>query len=225
MRIAILFVIAAAGALPGGGLAQDAGPVVACPSIESDSERLACYDRALRTARPAPAATPPAPVAPSAPAPTPTVAGAASTNGAGAAPAAVAGAAGVVAAATATSPPPAQVDLQTPSSSISTSPRTNTRNARAPSPQPAPQAAAAPAVEPNANPPLGIVPIVVLSTRALPGRGVEFTTDRGDVWVQSDTQPLHLPATPFNAQIKPGTFGSVFLVPENRLGIRVRHRD
>jgi hypothetical protein len=69
------------------------------------------------------------------------------------------------------------------------------------------------------------VPIVVLSTRVLPGRGVEFTTNRGDVWVQADTKPLQLPPTPFNAQIKPGTLGSVFLVPDNRLGIRVRHRD
>jgi hypothetical protein len=65
----------------------------------------------------------------------------------------------------------------------------------------------------------------VLGTRALPGRGVEFTTDRGDVWVQTDTQPLQLPATPFNAQIRPGSFGGVFLIPENRLGIRVRHRE
>jgi hypothetical protein len=192
MRIAILFVIAAASALPGAGLAQDAGSAVACPSIESDSERLACYDRALRTAPHAPTASPGSAVATSAPPPT---AGATSASGAGAAPAAVAGAAGVAAAAT------------------------------VPSPQPAPQAGAAPAVEPSANPPVGIVPIVVLSTRLLPGRGVEFTTNRGDVWVQADTKPLQLPPTPFNAQIKPGTLGGVFLVPDNRLGIRVRHRD
>jgi hypothetical protein len=159
-----LLAIAAVGAVPSGH-AQDTAPAGACASIESDAERLACYDRALRAT------------------------------------------------------PPTQVNVQAPSSSISTAPRTSTRNAVAPSPQPPPT------IGPSAAPPVGIVPIIVLSARAAPGRGVEFTTDKGDVWVQSDTQPLQLPPTPFNAQIKPGTFGSVFLVPENRLGIRVRHHD
>jgi hypothetical protein len=162
MRTKIIWVTAAVSVLSGTVRAQDIAAATACSSIESDSERLACYDRALR--------------------PTP------------------------------------HIGTQAPST-ISTSPRTSTRNAIAPSPQPAQ------AVAPGAAPPLGVVPIIVLSTRALPGHGVEFTTDRGDVWVQSDTQPLQLPATPFNARIESGTFGSVFLIPENRLGIRVRHRE
>jgi hypothetical protein len=82
----------------------------------------------------------------------------------------------------------------------------------------------APSVDARTGQPTGVIPIVVLSARARPGRGVEFTTDRGGVWLQTDTQPLNLPPTPFNAQLKPGTLGGVFLVPENRLGIRVRRQ-
>jgi len=184
MRMRTLLVVAI-GVAPWIARAQEAPPAGACASIQSDSERLACYDRAVR-ATPAPppstTATPPAP----SPAPTAVAA-------------------------------PAQVSAQPSPSTLSTAPRTSPRNARAPAPQ------AAPAVEPPAAAPVGVVPIVVLGTRALPGRGVEFTTDRGEVWVQTDTQPLQLPPTPFNAEIKRGTLGSVFLVPENRLGIRVRH--
>jgi hypothetical protein len=39
-----------------------------CTTIEDDAERLACYDRALRAASPAPAAPAPAPQGPTAPA-------------------------------------------------------------------------------------------------------------------------------------------------------------
>jgi hypothetical protein len=194
------------------GHAQDTAPAGACASIESDAERLACYDRALRATRtPATSATPAAQAAPPA-------AGAGAAGAAAATAGGAASNAGAAPAAAAT-PPPTQVNVQAPSSSISTAPRTSTRNAVAPSPQPPPT------IGPNAAPPVGIVPIIVLSARAAPGRGVEFTTDKGDVWVQSDAQPLQLPPTPFNAQIKPGSFGSTFLVPENRLGIRVRHHD
>lgn len=201
MRMKTLCMLAAVCAAPPVGRAQEAAPAGACASIESDSERLACYDRALRGRAPAASATPATPTAAPTSAAATAAAGTATTVGA--APTAAA----------------TQTNAQSPSSSLSTAPRTSTRNATAPSPQPAP------AVAPSASPPLEIVPIVVLGTRAVPGRGVEFTTDRGDVWVQSDSQPLQLPPTPFNAQIKPGTFGSVFLVPENRLGIRVRHHD
>jgi hypothetical protein len=209
MRMSFLFVIAAVGVTPWALRAQEAPSAGGCPSIAADSERLACYDRALRGTQPptptaTPAASPTAPAQAATPAPVPTGAAAAATAGA---------------AATTATAPPVQVNVQPPSSSLSTAPRTNPRNATAPSPQPAP------AVESGANPPVGIVPIVVLGTREVPGRGVEFTTDRGDVWVQADTQRLQLPPTPFNAEIKPGTFGSVFLVPDKRLGIRVRHHD
>jgi hypothetical protein len=157
MRSAILLIIAAVCVLPGAVRAQEPG-AAACVSIENEHDRLACYDRALSTARPAP--------------------GPAAVSATPAAP-----------------------------------------EARAPQPAPAPS------IDPSTGQRTGVVPIVVLSTRVRPGRGVEFTTDRGDVWLQTDTKPLNLPATPFNAELKPSTFGGVFLVPENRLGIRVRHRD
>ena len=206
MRTMILLVIAAAGILPATGRAQEGG-AIACPSIESDSERLACYDRALRGPPRAPAATPAAPDA------TPAPAAAATPTPAAAGSAAVAGAAAATGAAAA-----AHAELP-PQSTIGTAPRTSTRNANAPQP------GAPPAVNPSANQPVGVVPIIVASARAMPGRGVEFTTDRGDVWLQTDTHQLNLPATPFNARIEPSTFGGYFLVPEKGLGIRVRHRE
>jgi len=187
MRSAILLIIAAVCVLPGAVRAQDPG-AAACVSIENEHDRLACYDRALSTARPAPdaAAAPAAPSTTAAP-PAPSTA---------AAPVVAPAAAAAAVTATPTAP-----------------------EARAAPPAPAWN------IDPSAGQPAGVIPVVVLSTRVRPGRGVEFTTDRGDVWLQTDTTPLNLPATPFNAQLKPSTFGGVFLVPENRLGIRVRHRD
>jgi hypothetical protein len=44
--------------------------------------------------------------------------------------------------------------------------------------------------------------------------------------VQTDGQRVAgLPATPFAAEIKSGTMGSYFLVPEGRRAIRVRAAD
>jgi len=104
--------------------------------------------------------------------------------------------------------------------------------------RPTPPAAVAPApAEPAAAPPPraaapvagaardeGIVPIVVVGIRALPGREATFTTEDGTRWVQTDSQRLvSLPDTPFDAEIKPGTMGSSFLVPKERgRAIRVR---
>jgi hypothetical protein len=69
-----------------------------------------------------------------------------------------------------------------------------------------------------------IIPIVVVSLRALPGRETTFTTNDGTSWVQTDSQRLvGLPETPFEAEIKPGAIGSYFLVAEGRArAIRVR---
>jgi hypothetical protein len=84
-------------------------------------------------------------------------------------------------------------------------------------------ASAAPATSTNAAP--AIVPIVVVATRTLPGRPTEFTTETGQVWVQTDAQRASVPATPFNAEIRPGVIGSTFLVPADRRAIRVRLRQ
>jgi hypothetical protein len=97
MRSEILSIVAIIGLLPCAGGAQEAGGTVACPSIQNDQERLACYDRSLRSAQPPPAAPPVA----SAPAPTPA-----------AAPAAVA--APVVVGAAAATPPPAAATVAPP---------------------------------------------------------------------------------------------------------------
>jgi hypothetical protein len=70
-----------------------------------------------------------------------------------------------------------------------------------------------------------ILPIVVVGTRALPGRPVEFVTDNGQVWVQTDSQRTKLPDTPFDAQLKPGVMGSTFLVPPDHRAIRVHLRN
>jgi len=59
----------------------------------------------------------------------------------------------------------------------------------------------------------------------MPGRPAEFVTENGQIWVQTDSQRTNLPATPFNAELKPGAMGSTFLVPTDRRAIRVRLRD
>jgi len=63
MRSEIVLIVAVLGLLPCAGRAQGTG-TVACPSIDNDQERLACYDRAMRAAPRAPSspATPPASV-------------------------------------------------------------------------------------------------------------------------------------------------------------------
>jgi hypothetical protein len=71
----------------------------------------------------------------------------------------------------------------------------------------------------------GIVPIVIVQVRALPGRAATFVTDTGDTWVQTDSQRV-LPKPPFKAEIKPGSISSFFLVPEDfARSFRVRHGE
>jgi hypothetical protein len=225
MRTEILTIVAFMGLLPCAGRAQEAGSV-ACPSIDNDQERLACYDRSLRgaprapspTAAPAPSvqAPPPAPtVAPAASAPV-----AAAPTGTGAVSAAATTTAVTASAASQASAAGAgSTAAATPSSTVSTAPHT-ARNKHAGSP---PSPDAPPTLNPYTGQPTGVMPIVVLSTLVRPGFPTEFTTDTAGVWVQTETKSLpNLPKAPFNAQLEPSKFGGSFLVvPDRKLGIRV----
>jgi hypothetical protein len=182
--------------LPQRALAQ-----AACTEIENDSERLACYDRALRPARAAPAEAPRAAAAPRAP---------------------VAAAPAPSAAAT----PPTNRELGTARSVDQRKARdVRAAAAAAAAPPAAPSAAGAPASASAQD--AGIVPIVIVNVRALPGRNDRvFTTDGGVIWVQTDNAKLAFPETPFDAQIKPGAMGSYFLVTNERnRAIRVRRQN
>lgn len=91
-----------------------------------------------------------------------------------------------------------------------------------PAPAPAP---AAPATRRGGNDgEKEIVPLVIVGVRTIPGRETVFTAQNGTVWVQTDSQRLlGLPDPPFDAELKPGAIGSLFLVPEGRgRAIRVR---
>ena len=134
-----------------------------CTAIQDDAERLACYDRALRAAPPAPAAQ------------TPTV------------------------------PPP-----QTPLAPAAEAPVTN--------------AAQAPELQQQQGADKQILTVVIVGVRTLPGRETVFTAQDGATWVQTDSQRVvGLPATPFDAELRPGAMSSTFLVPKNGArAIRVR---
>lgn len=92
MRSEIVLIVATLGLLPVASRAQESGGAVACPSIQNDQERLACYDRAMRgtprESAPAPAQASPAPPPTSTPAPAsaaaPVVVGAATVGAAAA---------------------------------------------------------------------------------------------------------------------------------------------
>ena len=160
-----------------------------CTAIQDDAERLACYDRALRTTSPAPPATAPAASAPATSAPS------ASTPAAPAAPA-----------------PAAPVPQA--AAPATQAPATQAPAAQAPAAQasPAPTTTATPASAAN---PDKVTPIVIVGVRTLPGRETTFTTKDGATWVQTDSQRIYgLPDTPFDAQLKPGAVGSTFLVPK-----------
>lgn len=171
VALAVLLSVAGSfGAAP--ALAQGSVP---CTAIVNDTERLACYDRALRGTSPA---TAPAPSA------APAATGAAAEPG----------------------------ERQNERS---------VRDAAAPA-APAAPVARAPAASSRFETP-AIVPIVVVGIRALPGRGATFTTEDGQIWVQTDSQSNNFPDVPFAAEIKPGAMGSSFLVPKDRgRAVRVR---
>ena len=70
------------------------------------------------------------------------------------------------------------------------------------------------------------MPIVIVGIRALPGREATFTAEDGSRWVQTDSQRVSVPETPFAAEIRPGAMGSFFLVPTERgRGVRVRRAE
>ncbi len=169
-----------------------------CAMIDNDAERLACYDRALR---PAPAPTPARPTA---------------------------GAAAATAPAPAVTSPPA-APAAAPSSTVATENRATrrereVRESAASAPPAAPAAPAPPrAPEATKEPASDLVPIVIVQIRAIPGRAATFVTDKGDTWVQTDSQ-RKLPDVPFKAAIKSGSMGSSFLVPDDYAhSFRVRH--
>jgi hypothetical protein len=201
-----------------------------CTAITNDAERLACYDRALRGAPPAPAPRAAAPAAPAAAAVAPasttlTTEDRASRRERRAREAEAAAAA----TAPATSPTPA-----TPAAVDPIAPAPGARSAAtaaAPAAAAPAQAAAAPAdlaVRHTAKTTekAGIVPIVVVQVRGLQGRPTTFVTDSGDTWIQTDSNRLQLPATPFKASIEPGAMSSSFLVlNDHGRAIRVRHAE
>jgi len=174
---------------------------VPCTAIENNEERLACYDRALRAASPAPASQ--APAVP-----------AAQTPAAGAPQAPVAQSAAESAAA---APSSAVIAEQTRR-------ERTVRESTAPTAPAAPEAAAAGRDDDDAD---RVVPIVIVGVRALPGRETTFTAEDGGIWVQTDSQRVvGLPETPFDAELRPGAIGSTFLVPKERgRAIRVRSAD
>jgi hypothetical protein len=125
--------------------------------------------------------------------------------------------------------PPAATPEPAPPASAAAETRSERRirePARESAAPPAPPAPAAPtarrAAREDDEP--EIMPIVIVSTRALPGRETTFTAQDGTRWVQTDAQRIDgLPDTPFDAEIKPGAMGSYFLVAKDRpRAIRVR---
>jgi hypothetical protein len=118
-------------------------------------------------------------------------------------------------------PPAAPAPTAAPSAAV-TDPQPE-RRVRESSAPPAPAAPAATAAGSSSDS-QRIIPIVIVSTRALAGRETTFTAEDGTSWVQTDSQRIaQLPDTPFDAQIKPGAMGSYFLVAKDRgRAIRVR---
>jgi hypothetical protein len=232
--------------MPVASRAQEPGGAVACPSIQNDQERLACYDRAMRggqpaakaapppdpTPAPAPApATPPAAVAapavvvgaaaasaPPAPAPVaPVTAAAPTASPAASSPAPPSAApAAPAAAAAATSAAVAAPSSGAAAATPSSTISTAPHNARNTHAATPPPPGSPPTFDPNTGAPTGVFSVVVVSAVNRPGLGTEFHTDTGGVWVQTEAKPLTLPKTPFNAQLQPGTLGSTFLVLPDR---------
>ena len=129
--------------------------------------------------------------------------------------------------------PAAQPSAAPPSTAVAPTEGRRERRVRessAAAPPPAPAAPAATAAPAAPRPTLlgsraedTIVPIVVIAIRALPGREATFTAEDGSRWVQTDSQRVNVPDTPFAAEIRPGAMGSYFLVPTERgRGVRVR---
>src|SRR5262245_28184320 len=95
----------------------------------------------------------------------------------------------------AAAPAPATTATPAPRAAAPTPPSTNerrqerqVRESAAATPAPAPTAPAAPRAGATADE--GIVPIVIVGVRTLPGRETTFTSEDGTAWVQTDSQRL-----------------------------------
>ena len=192
---AALAAAAAGGGWPARSSAQ--APSTSCAQIQSDPDRLACYDRAFPPAAPAAAKqAPPARSLPDAPPSADAADHVATERG-----------------------PPrgargsAVADAQAPNAPAAP----GAAAAAIPAPRPA-QADQADA---------DVIPIVIVEVRDTPGRNAKvFTADNGSVWIQTDSVALNAPDTPFDAQIKKGVVGSFFLVPSNKgRAVRVRRAE
>lgn len=199
-------VAAALVATAAGVSAQDFGEVRAddareCAGIASDALRLACYDRVFRGA---PAGARASSLAASA------VSGAAGESLRNDTANAVAESSGSDAASPAS---PATGPARTPSEVRSVAIQPALADSL---PESRAAARAAAASEPQS------MPIVVVEMRARQGNRI-FTTQTGEVWVQTDSRRTYLPDPPFPATIEPGALSSFFLVPTDRGGsVRVR---
>lgn len=70
------------------------------------------------------------------------------------------------------------------------------------------------------------VEITIVAVRATQGANSIFTTDQGEVWIQTDGQRNLYPDPPFRAELRPGAMSSYFLDPAERgRAVRVRRRD
>ena len=144
----------------------------ACAQIENDAQRLACYDRALRTS------------------------------------------------ASATQSP-----VQASEPAARSVPRATTAPRAADAPI-APTAARGPVAGDVADAQPGPAAIVVVAIREMQGQNVMFTTDQGQVWIQTDGRRNYYPEVPFGAEIRSGTMNSYFLIPNDRgRSIRVRRTN
>jgi hypothetical protein len=116
---------------------------------------------------------------------------------------------------------PATREQQRASRPIEGAVRTAPRPTATPTPQTADAASNAPAAGARAEPER--IPIVVVALRETRGRNIVFTTDDGNVWIQTDGRSNYYPNVPFQAALRPGAMSSYFLVPNERgRAVRVR---
>ena len=77
-----------------------------------------------------------------------------------------------------------------------------------------PPPATAPPTTTQRRPP-ETLPIVVVAVRKLPGRSARFTTDNGEVWIQTGAEGVYVPKAPFDADLRPASMGTFFLRPRD----------